>query len=95
MIVIFFHTYLVPGLIHDASSSLTPGPGVKMEELTWHRERVPRYTVFCHKACHEPGPWRDSPPSTKTAKKIFNCVLLPAFICLVLVPDKKAKFMEL
>lgn len=37
----------------------------------------------------------DSPPSTKTAKKIFNCVPLLAFTYLVLVPDKEGKFIEL
>lgn len=37
----------------------------------------------------------DSPPSIKTAKKNFNCVPLPIFTCLVLVPDKERKFIEL
>lgn len=37
----------------------------------------------------------DSPPSTKTAKEIFNCITLPTFTHLTLVPDQEEEVIEL
>lgn len=92
IVVIFFHSYLLPDLIHDTLSSLIPDPRAEKEELTGGRGGVSRSTLFSQKALREPGP-RDSPPSTKTTKEVFNCIP-PSSTGLILVPDKEGELIE-